>query len=85
MPDSDATWNLTVWSLMPSRLAMALFGQNILVSKAVGVVAIAASLLVAYRVFAEPAGRFAAVVATASAFGFSASALLKGSARTGPS
>jgi hypothetical protein len=46
--------------------AMALFGQSILVSKAVGVLAISASLFVAYRVFLEQAGRFAAVVATSA-------------------
>jgi len=46
--------------------AMALFGQSILVSKAVGVVAVCASLLIAYCLFAEQAGRFAAVVAAAA-------------------
>ena len=46
--------------------AMAAFGQSILVSKAVGALAVAASLLLAYRLFAQQAGRFAAVVATAT-------------------
>jgi hypothetical protein len=44
-------------------LAMAVFGQSIIVSKTVGALAVSASLFLAYRVFAEQAGRPAAVMA----------------------
>lgn len=45
--------------------AMALFGQSIVVSKAVGPLAIVASLVLAYRLFAARAGSFVGLIAVA--------------------
>jgi hypothetical protein len=46
--------------------AMALFGKGILVSKAIGALAIGASLWLGYRVFSHRAGRLVAIAATSA-------------------
>ena len=51
---------------MAHAFAMALFGKSILVSKALGALAVLASLFVGYRIFSKQSGRYAAVVATSA-------------------